>query len=458
MKKPKISAKLVAISFFTVMVAGAAVALVLPLRPSYSETEKRELTKFPEFSAAALLDGSYFDSISTWYADTFPFRETLISFNSKIKSLYGVGDSISGFSDEILEEIPIVPEDEPQKPAEVPTKAEPETSEPETSEPETSEPETSEPETSESEITAPEDGGVYLVQELGDVLVVEDAGYEYYHFIRSFADDYAAAVSKVADALKGTARVFDMVVPTSMDITLPDSVRKDVNSSKQSDAINYIYSMVSPNAYKVKTYDALRAHKNEYVYFRTDHHWTALGAYYAYVEYTKLAGIKTAQLTDFEEVKFDNFFGSFYSDSGKNPALEKNPDTVYAYRPKGDIKFQYTDKHGTVNNWKVVTDVTAWAKSTKYNTFVAGDQPYAVIKNPAITDGSSCLIVKESFGNAFAPFLVENYATVHIIDYRLWKGSITDFVKKNSIDDVIYLNNVSATRNNGLIKMLNSVA
>lgn len=438
-KKPKISAKLVAISFFAVLIVGAAVALALPLRPTYSETEKRELTKFPEFSVASLLDGSYFDGISTWYADTFPFREAFISFNSKIKSLYGVGDSISGFSNQIGEEIPIVPEGETAKPVETITKP-----------PVTTQPPTTVPEEEEKD---------YVVQELGDILIVDNIGYEYYNFVRSSADNYAAAVSKVADALKGKARVFDMVVPTSMDILLADSVRKSVNSSNQNDAINYIYSMLSKNAYKVKTYDTLREHRGEYVYFRTDHHWTALGAYYAYVEYTKLAGIKTAQLTDFEEVKFDNFLGSFYSDSSKNPAFAKNPDTVYAYRPKGEgVDFKYTDRNGKVNDWQVVYNVSSWSDSTKYNTFVAGDQPYSVIKNPNITDGSSCLLVKESFGNAFAPFLVENYATVHIIDYRYWKGSVTKFAEKSGIDDVIYLNNISATRNSGLIKKLDATA
>ncbi len=445
MKKPKISAKIVAICFFTVMVAGAAVALVMPLRPSYSETEKRELTKFPEFSVQALLDGSYFDGISTWYADTFPFREAFISFNSKLKSFYGVGDSISGFSGQVGEEIPIIPEGETAKPVETTTKPPVKTTKPSVT---TTQPPTTVPKEEEKD---------YVVQELGDILIVDNVGYEYYNFVRSSADNYAAAVSKVADKLEGKARVFDMVVPTSMDIILADSVRKGVNSSNQNDAINYIYSMVSKNAIKVKTYDTLREHRDEYVYFRTDHHWTALGAYYAYVEYTKAAEIKTAQLTDFEEVKFDNFLGSFYSDSSKNPAFAKNPDTVYAYRPKGeDVSFKYTDRNGKVNNWEVVYNVSTWSDSTKYNTFVAGDQPYSVIKNPAITDGSSCLLVKESFGNAFAPFLSENYATVHIIDYRYWKGSVSAFVEKNGIDDVIYLNNISATRNASLISKLDA--
>lgn len=433
-KKPKLNAKIVVISFFVLLFAGAAVALYLPLRPAYSEAEKRELTKFPEFSFAALADGSYFSGISTWYADTFPFREMFMNANSKIKSFYGIGDTISGFSDDIGDEIPSISEGEAQPVTK-------ETTAPAHQEATTRKPPKKEP----------------IVQQLGNVLVVDNAGYEYYNFVRSIADDYAGAIGRSAESLKGTARVFCMVVPTSMDIMLDESVRKNLNSSNQNDAINYIYSMLPSSAYKVKTFDTLRAHRDEYVYFRTDHHWTALGAYYAYVEYTKLAGIKTAALSDFEEKQFDNFVGSFYNDSDKNPVLEKEPDIVYAWKPKGDVSMYYTDKKGNKVNWEVIYDVSAWSRGSKYNAFVAGDQPYSRITNPAITNGSACLVIKESFGNAMIPFLTENYGTVHVIDYRYWDGNITSFVKNNGVQDVIYVNNISATRNRSLVNAMDSV-
>lgn len=421
-------AKAVSVSFLVLLFAGAAVALYLPLRPTYSEAEKRELTKFPEFSFASLADGSYFSGISTWYADTFPWRETFMNANAKIKSFYGIGDSISGFSDNVSDDIPSVDENTP--PATLPD---------------------NEPETE-----APVDDS--LVQKLNTVLIVDDSAYEYYSFIRSTADRYASVVSVTADKLKDKARVFDMVVPTSTDITLEDSVRKDINTSDQKKAIDYIYSVISPNAYKVKTFDAIRARKDEYVYFRTDHHWTALGAYYAYCEYTKAADIKTAALTDFEEKQFDNFVGAFYNDSDKNPALEKNPDTIHAYVPKGDVTLTYTDRKGNEVKWKVIADVSEWSRGSKYNTFIGGDNPYAHITNPAITDGSSCVVIKESFGNAMVPFLTENYGEIHVIDYRYWEGNITEFVEKNGIDNVIFINNISATRNSSLVNKLSKIS
>ena len=248
-----------------------------------------------------------------------------------------------------------------------------------------------------------------------------------------------------------------MVIPTSIDIMLDDDIRKNVSTTSQNDAINYIYSVTSPEAVKIKLYEPLRAHRDEYIYFRTDHHWTALGAYYAYCEYASAAGLTPAALTDFEEKKFDNFVGAFYNDTDKDPALEKDPDTVYAYKPVGNVKLEYTDKKGNKVKWPVISDVSGWSRGSKYSTFIGGDQPYTHIVNSDITDGSSCLVIKESFGNAMVPFLTANYAEVHVIDYRYWKGDINEFAKKNGIDDVIFLNNISATRNKSLMNTLSTI-
>jgi len=75
-----------------------------------------------------------------------------------------------------------------------------------------------------------------------------------------------------------------------------------------------------------------------------------------------------------------------------------------------------------------------------------GDNPYTVISNPDLSDGSSCVVVKESFGNAFVPFLVDHYQTVYVIDYRYYSGSVVDFAKTNKVTDVIFVNNLSAIR------------
>ena len=83
------------------------------------------------------------------------------------------------------------------------------------------------------------------VETLGAILIAGDTAYEYYNFSQSAADMYTAAVNKAASQLAGKANVYDMIVPTSMDITLPASVRKSVNSSDQRKALDYMYGSLS---------------------------------------------------------------------------------------------------------------------------------------------------------------------------------------------------------------------
>lgn len=108
--------------------------------------------------------------------------------------------------------------------------------------------------------------------------------------------------------------------------------------------------------------------------------------------------------------------------------------------------------------WNVVSDVTTWDSTAKYSTFIGGDNPFSVIHNPKINNGRSVLLIKESFGNAFAPFLVENYENIYIVDYRYIKNvdqrSLTQMVDNYSIDDVLFVNNVSAVRNESAVKLM----
>lgn len=118
------------------------------------------------------------------------------------------------------------------------------------------------------------------MEKLGAVLVIDDAAYEYYNFDQTAADSYIKLVNKAASKLDGKARVFNMVVPTSMDICVPESVRSGINTSSQEKALNYLHSSMASNVHKVDVFNTLLKHSvaGDYLYFRTDHHWTALGA------------------------------------------------------------------------------------------------------------------------------------------------------------------------------------
>jgi hypothetical protein len=204
----------------------------------------------------------------------------------------------------------------------------------------------------------------------------------------------------------------------------------------------------------VDVYSALMNHRSEYIYFRTDHHWTATGAYYAYEAYCKQAGITPTPLDSYEKLSFNGFLGTLYSKTGQPSAMKGNADTVEAYVPKGtNDEYVYDDNGGdrTLYRGGVVrrnTDEFYAAASSKYNCFLMGDQPLIEIHNENIAadrKGTTVLLVKESFGNAFAPFLVDSYEYVFVVDYRYYNGTLSQLVSEKGVDDVIFLNNIVAT-------------
>ena len=117
------------------------------------------------------------------------------------------------------------------------------------------------------------------------VYVVGDTGFEMYNYVDSLAKNYADIVTSVADQLAGVSTVYAMAVPLSSGITLPDALYSDIPGSDQAQAEKDILAAMGNNVKTVPLHDTLMAHRGEYIYFRTDHHWTGLGAYYAYVQF-----------------------------------------------------------------------------------------------------------------------------------------------------------------------------
>ena len=378
------------------------IGLLIPLRPKESVLEKRELEKFPKFTLSSFWDGSYFSAISTWYADTFPFREQLLSANSSFKNLYGVqGEQIVMNTEQTADEIPTG------------SLVLPETSEAESQE--------SEAETEvETEEETYEDGAIHDVPEMsGNVYVTGDTAFSVFYFDLNGSNAYIQMMNKAQKRLDGIADVYDILVPTSLGICLDEDAQKEIGASLQNDAMDYVVSSINSINNKVKTvntFDTLKKHNSEYIYFRTDHHWTALGAYYAYQDFCKVKGIEAESINSFETMEFPGFVGSFYASSNQVASLKENPDTVTAYIPKDTNDMFFYDSSLQKINWKIINDVSEYSENSKYATFIAGDEIYAQIDNPVLDDGSSCVVIKESFGDAFIPFLVDHYQHIYIVD------------------------------------------
>ena len=273
-------------------------------------------------------------------------------------------------------------------------------------------------------------------------------------------------ISNAQEKLDGTADVYTILVPTTIGINLSEDMQEQLNSANQKDAIDYIYSGINQTNSKVKTveiFDTLKSHNSVYIYFRTDHHWTALGAYYSYVEFCDVKGIDATPVEDYETMEFTGFLGSFYSSSNQAASLRDNPDTVIAYIPQSTNDMVFCNTDGIEYEWNVIYDVSSWESSTKYSTFTAGDNYFGQIHNPTMNDGSACVVIKESFGNAFVPFLVDHYEYVYIVDYRYfhnyyqYNNSVCALVEDKGITDVIFINNVEAMDSKNKVSLMNAL-
>ena len=128
-----------------------------------------------------------------------------------------------------------------------------------------------------------------------------------------------------------------------------------------------------------------------------------------------------------------------------------------AYLPLSDTELKVTDSDGKKFEWQMISDVTSYSAGLKYSTFAAGDNPVTVITNTSTDSKESCIVVKDSYGNAMIPFLSDHYKRIYEIDFRYWSGDIATLAKKHGVDDVIFINNLSMTRNKYLVAQLKGI-
>lgn len=312
---------------------------------------------------------------------------------------------------------------------------------------------------SETTVTIPVIEASSDVETINGLIRCGNACYECWYYNSDYSQRYADSVAKIKAAMPSNVNVYNMLIPLSSSITLPDDLEGKYEIGDQPGSIEKINGLVGSNATHVNIYNTLRSHRNEYVYFRTDHHWTGLGAYYAYSEFMKTKGATPNPISAYETVEFEGFLGEFYT-STKRQALADTPDTIKAYYPvnNSSIKMTITESSGKTFEWPIVNDVNSYGASLKYSTFAGADNPYTIITNSAVTDGSTCIVVKESFGNALIPFLADHYSTVYVIDYRYYTGNIAELVPATGTVDMLFANNLSMMQNRYLIGKIEILA
>lgn len=282
------------------------------------------------------------------------------------------------------------------------------------------------------------------------VMVVGDTGYTFSGYNEELMIGYTNALKGLADALQGVSTVYSVPIPMSGGITFPDNLATEQTYTVQPDILNKMEAMFGDTVKLVNMNDILMEHRSEYLYFRTDHHWTALGAYYGYRAFCAKKGIVPEELDSYETKVFDNFHGTYTFDGNGNvqdQEMYDHPDTVTAYLPHDSSTLHVINRDGSEFDWQVICDVTNYGSAAKYVTFGVGDYPLATVHNENKHDGSACIVVKDSFGNAFVPFLVDHYEYIYGVDYRYGREQLVSFAKEHQVQDILFVVSMQNTCN-----------
>lgn len=308
--------------------------------------------------------------------------------------------------------------------------------------------ETTTAEPTETEVTTAEIPEVeYNIQ--NSIIIQGTRAMEMYGISEDSLKSYADIISTLAERCPDT-RVYSLIAPTQVEFYGPETYRTGNRSQKK--GIQIAYDFMSDKVIKVDAWSSLAQHTDEYLYFRTDHHWTARGAYYAYLAFAKAADIANPQPLDkYESGKVDGFVGTMYGFSGKAQVLADNPDYIEYFMPLNNATGEIlgVSGDGTLSGNNYGLTIVNPNAGNYAGTFIQGDQALEKI----VTDnknGRKVLVIKESYGNCFVPFLTEGFEEIYVLDPRkdgVNNMSLPSFISEMGITDVIAINYALATSN-----------
>ena len=283
----------------------------------------------------------------------------------------------------------------------------------------------------------PQDDGEYI----NGLLVYNGVAYEQFFGDDDMAENYSDVISTIKNSLGSDIKMYNVLIPTHCGITLPDKFKDTVAS--QEEYLNTITNSYSAEGIiPVNTYSTMMQHRDEYLYFNTDHHWTGRAAYYAYADFCKAARIDAIPISSMTSKKIEGYQGSL-ADSDI-PGLDNlKDDYVEYFTVDMDISTTLYDDYGNdPTDYALLHEYAEGINA--YGVFLGGDQPIIVSKN-SDGNGKKIAVVKESYGNAFCPFIAYTYSETHMIDSRYAEINLNQYLRDNDINEVIFINNAMAS-------------
>ena len=243
--------------------------------------------------------------------------------------------------------------------------------------------------------------------------------------------------------LPETARVFCLLVPSYVEF-LPEKYSAGVTGQKS--AIDYIYKRLKDRGVvTVDAYSRLAAHAaKEYLYFRTDPHWTALGGYYSYLAYAEAASLDPITIDKYTEFAIPGFLGAYVPETPGRAVLN-NPDTLYYYRINDGTTFSTS-----------LFNVPGNSGNVSYKVFLSGDHALLDFTS-SNKNGRTLVVIKESFANAFIPWAAPHYERIIVVDPRHYTGSISKYLGDRRDADFLFLSTANTPSYPGFMEKMAAV-
>ncbi len=427
---------------FLILLCGCAVltAAAFTSQAVISEKENRSLQTFPALSRQTYLNGTFFKDLETYIYDHVPLRDQILDYTAMYDKLKGIEPEVMALEKGNNMNLVNPAADDDNGKASEKSPAEDKTKTEEPAEP-------------------AEDFSQYKTQTQNVlIMAVKDTLLELFHFHEEKVSAYAKALNTFAEKMPADVRMYALLAPTQVGLTGEEY--KDF-SDPQDKAISYIYSLLNRRYQTLDVFTPLFAHRQEYIYFRSDHHWTQLGAYYAAQVFIRQAGLTMPDIADCEKKSLANFLGYLYSNNQVSK-VGQNPDRIdyYIYQGKNpEIKCFAYNKTGTLDaSTQTVFSLPTVAKGTNYGIFLSGDYPLLVYKNPEPANERVLMVVKDSYANALVPWLIRSFQKIIVIDPRTCQENIYELAAKEKVTDFIVVDYIMAANLEGFIGMMQQLA
>lgn len=254
-------------------------------------------------------------------------------------------------------------------------------------------------------------------------------------------EDFFMTASETIDKQK----LSFLLVPTS-GLVMQEKLPKNARLFDQAKYIDQVQKAMKDYNF-VDVRDTLMDHNEEYIYYKTDHHWTSAGACLAYDAWSERTGGEVEKEDGLaKNVVSDKFRGSLYS---KILDADSAYDEIWTYGLQKDEAFGSKDCTVTIDEKQQldsIYDDEKLQEKDKYAYFLGGNYGQVHIQNQKAASkakGKNILIIKDSFANSFVPFVTQDYENIYMVDLRYYNGDMKAYLQEHEITDVLVLYNIS---------------